>query len=1525
MQQKPAKGKVRRFIWRFVKITLITVLLLGSLFYGLLQMHSVQTWLGKEASAYLSKALKTKISIDAIKINFFKTVDLEGIYVEDLHQDTLLYGHNLGCEIAMLSFSNKKMELDLTHIKGITIKLQQYKGEKNLNFQFLIDYFASPGAAKKDTSKSSFQIHYGDLQLTDVSFVYKNHNDTSKVNYGVNFSDLEARNLSGKISDINIAGGIIKCRVEELSLNEKSGLQITKLFADATVSAKSIRADNLILITPNSYLHGYYQMHTDSFGSYGDFLNKVRLAVKLTDSSYVNPIDISYFARVFKGFDEKIKISGIFDGPVSDLKTNDLKFSAYEYTAFDGSFEIKGLPDVNKTYLKVNAEKLSTHYNDLIRVPAYPFDEGKDVVLPANIKKLGRVIFSGKTEGYLNDLFIAGVFNTALGQIISEANIRTPQNKEPSYSGNFKTENFNIGSLIESPQVGEISLNAKINASGNSLNTLAADINGQVQAARYNGYTYHKFDINGNFKNKHFTGLFSSADTNAHFNFIGNLDLTKKIPQINAGIEIFRFDLFRCHFLQSDSTAVLSGLVNVNLNGQNPEDINGSLQASQVKLVKSNGIVKLDNTDIQITQNETQNSLSMISSVLDAEVNGKFTAATLQKSLSDFLHAYFPTFFTDTLVAVNTRDKKQKTNTDNFKFKVRVKDFTPLATFLKMPLAISPNTIVQGSFDAQKNSLIVSGISDLIEYSKTPVKDWFLSVNTSNKQVQLNTGFRRVDLGDSLYVGNFNISLGTTDNKSDFRVTWDNQSKHKNSGEIDGKLIFTKHSLDLNLGKFLVFTEDSLWQMTGNDHFIVDSSGIFNFHDLVFVNGNQRVKLEGIISQNPKEQFTIDLENFQLFQLNVLLKSRGVNLQGSLTGMTSISDLYNHVIFSSALNFKALAVNKTLIGTGEINSFFDKNKNVVSINGFFKRDFAEIKESSYNNINFDGYYYPAKKDSALDVNIHLTQFALNTLQPFVKDIFTFNQGHINGEISIKGSLSKPQMRGDLEVAEVKNFKVDYLNTYYEIKSGKIKIEPDEITLNFIDLYDIHGNKGVVYGNIFHDNFTKMKLDFDINVTNFMALNTTALQNSSYYGKAFCTGNIGLYGSPDALTFEINAKTAKGTQFYIPLSGPGEVSESGFIRFVKADSAGKKSPGDKTDFSGITLKFNLEVTPNAEVQILLDAKSGDAIKARGIGNITMNISTHGNFEMFGTYDILDGSYLFTLENVINKKFDIDEGSDIRWSGDPLNADINITAKYRQRTSLAAFFPQTTSAASDQAAGSGTASTSTAGVDNNKRYPVDCKLFMRGKLLNPDITFGIDLPGVSEVLRSQVMGYINNDQELNRQVFSLLLLRTFVTPLQLTNTSGVTAGDAVGNNASELLSNQINSWLSHFTKLFNMGVNYRPSGAQSNGELDVNVSTQLFNDKLTIDGNVGVNNNSQTKTSTLIGDLNVNYKLSHDGKVQLKAFNRSNDNFQIATLGGQFTQGAGVFYREEFNTLNDLYKRYLNFLSRKKKKAQQAGSS
>jgi hypothetical protein len=380
--------------------------------------------------------------------------------------------------------------------------------------------------------------------------------------------------------------------------------------------------------------------------------------------------------------------------------------------------------------------------------------------------------------------------------------------------------------------------------------------------------------------------------------------------------------------------------------------------------------------------------------------------------------------------------------------------------------------------------------------------------------------------------------------------------------------------------------------------------------------------------------------------------------------------------------------------------------------------------------------------------------------------------------------------------------------------------------------------------------------------------------------------------------EINMKTNGGTRFVIPLDGPSEMSNNEFIQFVSKDTVKKVKPISK---SNISLDFNLEATSDAEVQLIFDEKSGDVIKARGDGNLHMKINSKGKFDMFGDYVLSTGDYLFTLENFVTKKFEIEKGSSIKWNGNVYKANIDIVANYKQRASIKPLFPN------DSAS------------NYNKRFPVDCKLYMKDKLTSPDIEFGIELPTIDESTRTLVKNLLVDPNELNRQVFSLLLLRSFVTPIAVTGGSGVNAGGAMAATGSEMLSNKISSWLNGVTKDVDIGVNYRPGDALSNEELDLALSKQLFNNRLTIDGNLGVNNNSAnsktTNNSNLIGDVTVELKLTESGKYRVKGFNRSNDNTQVLNSGGPFTQGVGIFYREEFESLNELYRRYLGKVKKK----------
>jgi hypothetical protein len=433
----------------------------------------------------------------------------------------------------------------------------------------------------------------------------------------------------------------------------------------------------------------------------------------------------------------------------------------------------------------------------------------------------------------------------------------------------------------------------------------------------------------------------------------------------------------------------------------------------------------------------------------------------------------------------------------------------------------------------------------------------------------------------------------------------------------------------------------------------------------------------------------------------------------------------------------------------------------------------------------------------------------------------------------------------------------------------------------------------------------MRIDFDINTNKLMVLNTTAANNPSYYGTAYASGNAGIYGFLDDIKMELNMKTNGGTYFYIPLDGPSEVGNNDFIRFVSKDTI---KPVVKNKASNFSLDFNLEATKDAEVQLIFDEKSGDIIKARGDGFLNMKINSKGKFDMFGDYVLSTGDYLFTLEDFVTKKFEIQKGSSIKWNGNVYKANIDIVANYKQRASVKPLFPNDS-------------------LNNyNKRFPVDCKLYMKDKLTSPDITFGIELPTIDETTRSAIKSLLNDENELSRQFLSLLLFRSFVTPSSLSGSGGISAGGAAVTTGSEMLSNKVSSWLNGVTKDIDIGVNYRPGGTLSSDELDLALSKQLFNNRLSIDGNFGVANNNGTSTNAStknnnnvngLVDVTVEYKLSESGKYRVKGFNRGNDNTEAATSGGPYTQGVGIFYREEYETLNELYKRYIDKFKKKDK--------
>jgi hypothetical protein len=319
---------------------------------------------------------------------------------------------------------------------------------------------------------------------------------------------------------------------------------------------------------------------------------------------------------------------------------------------------------------------------------------------------------------------------------------------------------------------------------------------------------------------------------------------------------------------------------------------------------------------------------------------------------------------------------------------------------------------------------------------------------------------------------------------------------------------------------------------------------------------------------------------------------------------------------------------------------------------------------------------------------------------------------------------------------------------------------------------------------------------------------------------------------------------------------------------------------------MNIDIDLEITDEAEVMLIFDDLVGDEMKSSGQGNIQLNIDQNYDLTMYGNYVINKGEYVFTLKDFVNKKFDLIKGGTLTWLGDPYNAKIDLSARYPLRTSLYNIMPEI-----DR--------------DNWKhKSMVDVDIELENNLMNPDIQFSIEVPNGNESVKTALKRVLSNTEELNKQVFSLLILNQFITPNHLNLGNNVKSYDI---STSEVLSNQLGNMISSFTDEFDIGFNYTLGNQLSNEELSVAMSTQQFNDRLTVETNLGMSqSNSITQNpNSFIGDVNIEYKLNSKGNIRIHAYNQSNEYDLSNQNQSNYTQGFGLFYKQSFDSLGELF--------------------
>ncbi|MDI3527436.1 MAG: hypothetical protein PWR03_1619 [Tenuifilum sp.] len=1464
----------------------ITLLAVPVFTWLLIQSPQVQTYLIHKTTTFIHSRTGINITIRRIDFRPIKSIILKDVFVADLNNDTLLFANQISASIFEInsklglykfgkaSIENSKffLQTDSTGVMNLTALLQKVSGEP------------------KDSTSGNFSLSIDKILINNLNFKLKQQSADS-ISYGsINFQNLNLLNLQLAAKDFTINNDTISLTINTLKALDHSGFNIDNLRARFALCSSYMHFDNLRIRAHGSSISANkIYLDYSSWKSFSNFTSDVKINANL-EGTYINTNALSYIVSTFKKYSFGISINGQLKGRINDIRARNLEIGFGSQTKIIANANLVGLPDIENTLFSIDLKKLKTSKQDV----EFLKDSSKNasiISLPKMFDRLGQIEYVGKFSGYLSDFITYGELTTALGKANFDVWMKPSNDNKSDFKGKFHTKNFNLGKFLDDTLIGSISINSKILGSLDKSGHLKAKTDAKINLLEANSYQYKDISISGNLSETSYSGIINLNDPNCKINFLGNVDFTDSIPIFDFSLLASHINLVKLNFNKTDSLSAASFLLNAKFSGNSLDNSKGEIKLLNSTYRNHRGEFKIADLTIHADNTKESKVITLKSDIAEGEIRSRLSFSRFPYYLNKVLSRHIPALKEKQTTNNSQNDLLLDEAFNDFLIKFRLKKTDKITRVIAPELKIAANSSLFGILNPKDETLTVK--VKILEASSgtTYLKDVSINGETHDSILIANISTPLIKIGSG-FIKNLKLSTTASNNKISSNISWNNYSKPTTKGNINILTDFNSYTdsaktISVTFNPSEITINDTSWNLA-HSTILIDSSKL-DFQNFKISNKRQHIILSGRASKNSSDTLSLSLRNIDISFINLYLHDFGYNLKGIINGEALSTSILSNPSLEADIIIDNFQVNNSLVGKATFRSTWSNDEKKISV-------YALNERHDTSTFLLAGDYFIESK--RLDFNLDVNKAKLKLIEPILEGNVSNIKGTIDGKLKINGNTDKPAVDGIIKLNETEAI-VDFLNTRYRI-NDLVEITNSDLFFKNFKLSDQFGQIATLNGSIKTSFFKNFNLGLRLGFSNFLCMNTREFDNDSFYGTVFGSGFVDFIGNPDDLHLNINLKTENKTAIYLPLSTTSTVEESKFLSFVNNDPdliiIEEENIAQPSSSANINISIELQVTPEAEAQIIIDKKLGDIIKASGSGNLRMEINPSKDiFNMFGRYTISQGDYLFTLSGVINKRFKIAEGSYIDWNGDPLDATLDINAIYRVKTSLKQLL-----------------------LDDSysTRVPVDCKIMLSQKLLSPSIKFGIEFPNLDQQTRLLTEGVLNTEEKINTQFLGLLVINSFISDPSLTSGSTSSSNNNLGttgiyNTASEMLSNQLSNWLSQWSKNFDIGINYRPGleSELSSDQLELAFSTQILDDRVTINSNVDVGGN-RNNNNTFVGDFTVDVKLNKSGKLRGKAFARNNNDILPTTQQNNYTTGAGIVYREDFNSFSELFKSLFN---------------
>ncbi|HLV14652.1 MAG TPA: translocation/assembly module TamB domain-containing protein [Xanthomarina sp.] len=1325
----------------------------------------------------------------------------------------------------------------------------------------------------------SIQFLIGEIDLINNNFSYFVNNEKGK-NGVFNANAIQLTNINFNAENIALKDKIAELELIEASFKEISGINLKSLQFQINATDKQLKLSNLKTALNNNFLQGNLQLDYPSLARLIKAPNQSEVAIHMP-SFKVSLKDLFLFQPSLKENDylntlSKKLIYGNINakGYLSDINLSKMTVT-WNNTKFSANGSIQNITQTDALAFNIPAFSAVTKRSDIIQ---FVEEENLGINLPNDLE------LKGTAKVSLNDIIATATLTTSQGLAKVEGQFKNGKTIE--FDADLEIEEYKLSELLKNEQLGNLNIKLKAHGKGDNINNLDATLDATVSSFKYNNYDISDLKLVGDIKNGSGTISSNYKDNNLNMTLDSQVILDSISSEANINLNIIGADLKALGLNQRDIKTRMKVAAHFKGNSTNFEataQVDDGIFVSDNKsyllgTVKAMAYIKPDTTSVSVNN-------KMIDLVLQSNTNPQ----TWSTSLKQHVLGYF------------YRDEKVMDSTMkgvNLKLRGNISEGAILKDVFLVNLKDLDTVNIAVDFNERERKLTARVNAPHINYSDITVDSLAFSMDTDQEKFNFNLGFNQIKAAP------FHIQKTIIEgNQIDNELALSLVAYHKNDKiiQILSQVSGTSEELRFHvLPENLILNKTSWSVPKTNEVLIYDKELVFN--DFRFSKGNQSIEITDKLPDVSKNHIAIDFKNFKLNEFLSYLNPDKTLASGNLNGDFILEEPFAETGILANLDISQFHVMDVDLGTLDVNA--------KSLGGE-SYDFNAMLKGGEVDLDLKGDYVASLTGANLDLDLNINKFNMQALAGFSEGEITETSGSFSGNFKLTGTTKKPEYNGKLQFNDA-NFKIAKFNSAFTLNNEILNIDNSGVSMKDFTVRDENKNTFVMSGKIGTESFINPTFDLQLVANNFQVLNATKDDNDFLYGKASFNGKAKITGDMQIPKVDMDMRVNSDTNitYVLPSATVNMEEREGVVIFVNRDNPDAiltRTKERTATLTGIDFKALLKIGKEATVTIIIDEETGDNFKVSGEGDFNVTMNPNGVLRLSGVYEVSSGHYELNLYKIVNRKFNLIPGSKVTWSGDPFDAKLDVKAVYQVDAS-------TSSLMAPMYSGSDPA------VKGKFRQVLPFYVFLNidGELLEPKIAFSLDMPEDDQgAIGGQVYGRIqqlnNQEDELNRQVFSLLVLNRFYPDSGSDGSEGGVASIA-RDNLNDAVSDQLNMFsdkllgTSGFELDFGLNsfTDYQGNTPQQRTQLDIAAQKKLFNDRVIVrvGSEVDIEGSSSSGEETpIIGNVSVEYLLTESGRYRLKGFSRN--EFENVIDGQTVVSGIALIFTQEFNKYSELW--------------------